>query len=299
MKKYGVRGAAWAAGLVWCGLLPAQPTAIELLERKSLEQIQEFDRGFDGVLGVAAIDLTTGHLFGYHIDSVFPQASVIKIPILIAIYQAQQEGRFRLSDSITLDPKDSVGGSGHLQEALKKGPLKLTLREMVNAMIEDSDNTATNKWIAILGMEYVNGATAALGAKQTRLGRRMMDSAAAIRNDENLSTPADMARLVELIYRGRAVDRAASDEMIAFMKKVHGGIAEGLPLDVPTASKIGEIPGARGETGIVYLEGRPFVLSVMGTFLDDRRSPVPEVTRIVFRYFEKLAASNRFGNRLR
>ena len=248
---------------------------------------------------MAAIDLGSGHSFGYNAETLFPQASVIKIPILIAIYQAQHEGRFRLSDPVTLEPKDAVGGSGHLQQELKKGPLTLTLRQMVNAMVEDSDNTATNKWIATLGMDYINRTVAALGTPQTRLQRRMMDSAAALRNDENISTPAEMARLVELIYRGKAVDRASSDEMAGFMKKVHGGIAEGLPLDVETASKTGAVPGVRTEVGIVYLEGRPFVLSVMSTFIDDRRSPIPEITRIVYRYFDKLAAANLYGNRLR
>jgi beta-lactamase class A len=119
------------------------------------------------------------------------------------------------------------------------------------------------------------------------------------RGDENVSTPAEMARLVEMIYRGKVVDQAACQEIIGLMKKVSGGIQEGLPLDIETASKTGELPGARGEAGIVFLEGRPFVLSVMSAFIDDRRSPVPEVTRIVYRYFEKLAAANAYGNRLR
>jgi beta-lactamase class A len=279
--------------------LTAQPAAIELLERKTVEQIREFDHGFEGVVGVAAIDLGSGHSIGYNAETEFPQASVIKIPILIAIYQAQHEGRFRLSDPVTLQPAEAVGGSGNLQHTLKKGPLTLTLRQLVNAMIEDSDNTATNKWIALLGMDFVNRTAAALGAKQTRLQRRMMDSAAALRNEENVSTPAEMARLVELIYRGRAVDRASSDEMAGFMKKVHGGIAEGLPPEIETASKVGAVPGVAAEAGIVFLEGCPFVLGVMSTFIDDRRSPIPEITRIVYRYFEKLAGANRYGNRLR
>jgi beta-lactamase class A len=289
------------AFLLWAATLPmaAQPTAIDLLETKTLDQLRAFDRGFDGVLGVAVIDLNTGHAFDLNGDTLFTQASVIKIPILIGMYAAQKEGRFQLSDKLTLTPQDSVGGSGHLQVRLQQGPVSLTLRELAGAMIVDSDNTATNKCISLLGMDYVNRTAAKLGAKETRLQRKMMDSAAAKRNEENISTPRDMAELVKLIYRGKAVDRAASDEMIALMKQVHGGIAEGLPLDIETASKIGEVPGARGETAIVYLEGRPFILSVMSSFIDDRHSPVPEVARIVYRYFEKLAASNRYGNRLR
>jgi beta-lactamase class A len=279
--------------------LAGQPSAVELLEQKTLEQIRNFDRGFDGALGVAAIDLETGRSFGYHADSVFPQASVIKIPIVIAVFQAQRDGRFRLSDRVTLDPREAVGGSGHLKAALEKGPVTRSLGELVEAMMDDSDNTATNKCIALLGMDFINRTAAALGANQTRLARIMMDSAAAQRNDENLSTPGEMARLAEAIYRGRAVDRASSDEILRIMKRNHAGISEGLPLDVESAAKDGQLPGARGETGIVFLGGRPFVLSIMSTFIDDRRSPVPEVTRIVFRYFERLSASNRYGNRLR
>jgi beta-lactamase class A len=279
--------------------LSAQPSAAELLEQKTLDQIRDFDRGFDGAVGVAAIDLETGHSFGYHADSVFPQASVIKIPILIAMFQAQHDGRLRLSDPVTLDLKDAVGGSGHLKAALAKGPVTLSLRELVAAMMDDSDNTATNKCIGMLGMDFVNRTAAALGSMQTRLGRIMMDTAAALRNEENLSTPNEMAHLAEAIYRGKAVDRASSDEMIRIMKRNRAGMPEGLPLDVEAAAKDGQLPGARGETGIIFLAGRPFVLSIMSTFIDDRRTPVPEVTRICFRYFEKLAGSNRYGNRLR
>jgi beta-lactamase class A len=166
-------------------------------------------------------------------------------------------------------------------------------------MIEWSDNTATNKCIALAGMDDVNRMMDELGLPHTRLRRKMMDSTAVARGEENLSTPEEMARLVETIYRGKLVDHAASREMVEILKKVEGGIHEGLPLDIETASKTGELPGARGETGIVFLEGRPFVLSVMSAFIDDRRTPVPEVTRIVYRYFEKLAGANAWGNRLK
>jgi hypothetical protein len=49
----------------------------------------------------------------------------------------------------------------------------------------------------------------------------------------------------------------------------------------------------------VFLEHRPFVLSVMSAYIDDRRSPVPEITRIVYRYFEKQAISNASGRTIR
>jgi beta-lactamase class A len=277
----------------------AQPTLSELLENKTLAELRHFEEGFDGALGVAAIDLTTGRMVGLHSDTIFPQASVIKIAILARMYQAARAGQFALDDRVTVQPDEAVGGSGRLQERLKSGPATLTVRELIAAMIEWSDNTATNKCIALAGMDGVNRMMDELGLRHTRLRRKMMDSAAVARGEENVSTPEEMARLAETIYRGKLVDNSASREMVEILKKVEGGIREGLPLDIETASKTGELPGARGETGIVFLEGRPFVLSVMSAFIDDRRTPVPEVTRIVFRYFEKLAGANAWGNRLR
>ena len=282
------------------GAAAAQPTLSELLENKTLAELRRFDEGFDGALGVAAIDLPTGHTFALHGNTVFPQASVIKIAILARMYQAARAGKFALDDRITIQPSEAVAGSGRLQERLKSGgPATLTVRELIAAMIEWSDNTATNKCIALAGMDDVNRMMDELGLPHTRLRRKMMDSTAVARGEENLSTPEEMARLVETIYRGKLVDHAASREMVEILKKVEGGIHEGLPLDIETASKTGELPGARGETGIVFLEGRPFVLSVMSAFIDDRRTPVPEVTRIVYRYFEKLAGANAWGNRLK
>jgi len=281
------------------GVAGAQPTLTGLLENKTLAELRRFDEGFDGALGVAAIDLKTGHMLALNGGTVFPQASVIKIPVLARMFQAARAGKFNLQDAVTIEPREAAGGSGQLRERLKGGPVILSVRELMTAMIEWSDNTATNKCIAMAGMDEVNRMMDELGLPHTRLRRKMLDAAAAARGEDNISTPEEMARLVETIYRGKLVDEAASREIVELMKKVSGGIREGLPLDIETASKTGELPGARCETGIVFLEGRPFVLSVMSAFIDDRRTPAPEVTRIVFRYFEKLAGANAWGNRLR
>ena len=167
-------------------------------------------------------------------------------------------------------------------------------------MVVDSDNTATNRSIDLAGgMARINRMLDEQGFPRTRLLRKMMDSAAAERNDENISTPNEMARLVEQIYRAKIVDAGAAREILDIMRRVHGGFEEGLPLDTRTAVKTGQIPGARGETGIVFLPHRPFVLSVMSAFIDDRRTPVPEVVRMVYPLFEKLARSNRYGHTIR
>jgi|HigsolmetaAR202D_1030399.scaffolds.fasta_scaffold07546_2 Beta-lactamase class A len=274
-------------------------TVVDLLQQKTLQNIAEIDRKLDGVLGVAAIDLTTGQTMHYHGDVVFPQASSIKIPILIRMFRAARAGEFSLNDQITLTSKDKVGGSGHLQQALAKGPVTLSIRELVTAMIETSDNTATNRCIAMVKMERVNRMLDEMGFLNTRLRRIMMDTAAAGRDEENVSTPNEMARLVEKIYRKEAAHEEDCNEMLAIMKRVKASLHKAVPPRVEVASKPGGVPGVKCETGIVYLPNRPFVLSVMSTFVRPSATPVEDVTRVVYAHFERLAQSNKFGNQWR
>ncbi|HBY62675.1 MAG TPA: hypothetical protein DEH78_22870 [Solibacterales bacterium] len=274
-------------------------TAIELLERKTLARISEVDAKLDGALGVAAIDLTSGRVLSYNANSVFPQASSIKIPILIRLFRDARAKQVNLDEKITLTERDMVGGSGHLRGLIQKGPLTLTVREVATAMMETSDNTATNKIIAMVQRERVNQLLDELGFANTRLRRIMMDTAAAGRDEENVSTPLEMARLVEKIYRNEAAAPADCAEIAGIMKKVKAEMREAIPVGVDVASKPGGVPGVAAETGIVYLANRPFVLSVMSTFLAPKTHPVGEVTRAVYSHFERLANSNRFGNRWR
>ena len=103
-----------------CALAVAQPPVTELLERKTLAEIRAVAGRLDGVLGVAAIDLTTGRTLALDADSVFPQASAIKIPILVTLFRAARAGAFRLADTVTLTEKDAVGGSGRYAKRLQE-----------------------------------------------------------------------------------------------------------------------------------------------------------------------------------
>lgn len=283
-----------AAALQLCAESASSLEAV--LKDKLIERIRSIDQSLNGVLGFAAIDLESGQIFGHRVDSVFAQASSIKIPIMVEVFRAARDGRLKLTDEITLTSKDAVGGSGHLQLTLRSRPHTLSVEELVVAMIQTSDNTATNRLIALVGRENVNARMEKLGFHNTRLGRIMLDAEAAARNEENVSTPAEMARLAELIYRGKAIDSDASRRMIEVLKLVSADFRAAVPPNVPVASKPGAVTGVRCETGIVFVPGRPFALSVMSTFLDDGANPVREVTRLVYEHFAKLSRSNKFGN---
>ena len=271
-------------------------TAPELFEQKLLTRLRALDNQLDGVLGVAVIDLTTGQTFSLHGDTIFPQASSIKIPIMAEMYRAERAGEFSFSDAVTLQPSAYVGGSGQLQKGLLQGAVTTTIGKLVTAMIEESDNTATNWCIAKLGMARVNRLLDELNLVNTRLRRIMLDTGAAARNEENVSTPKEMARLVEMIYRQRLVDPSASMDMRNLMGLAKADFRKSVPAGVEVASKPGEVLGVRCETGIIFLPGRPFVLSVMSSFVVGEDNPVPAVTRLVYGHFERLANGNRYGN---
>lgn len=285
-----------AAFLLALPLLGQDPAA--LLEAKLMERLRQIDQRFDGVMGVAILDLSTGKTLALNGDLVTTQASLIKVPILAAAFQKIESGALALDQKVELTEKDKAGGSGTLDARLGPQPVPVTVEELLTLMIRDSDNTATNKIIALTGMESVNQLMAQLGLRSTRLRRIMMDSAAAKRNDENTSTPLEMARLFEFIYRERLISRNASRRMIEMLKLVQADFRAALPRGVVSASKPGAVPGVRTEAGIVFLEGRPYILAVMCSLTAGNLNPIRDVVEAVHSYFVRIAQSNRYGHRV-
>lgn len=285
-----------AAFLLALPLLGQDPAA--LLEVKLMEKLRQIDQRLDGVMGVAVIDLTSGRTLALNGDLVTAQASLIKVPVLAAAFQKIESGSLALDQKVELTEKDKAGGSGTLDARLGTKPLSLRIEELLTLMIRDSDNTATNKVIGLVGMDSVNQLMAQLGLKATRLRRVMMDQEAAKRNEENTSTPLEMARLFEFIYRERLISRNASRKMIEMLKLVQADFRAALPRGVTSASKPGGVPGVRTEAGIVYLEGRPYVLSVMCSLTAGNANPIRDVVETVHSHFARIAQSNRYGHRV-
>jgi len=277
--------------------LLAQPTVEQYWERKLLKDLRDYAEKLDGVVGLAAVDLTTGRALCFQCETQFPTASSIKIPILIGMFRAMRNGEFKIEDKLTLEKKDIAGGSGHLNPTIEKGPLTLTVRELMTAMIETSDNTATNRCIRMAGMDRVNRILDELGFRFVRLQRVMMDSEAALADRENIGSPIEIARLVEMLYRDTAAPPEDCKAMLDIMRLVKGGMNKALPAGVDIASKTGGLPGVKNQVGVIYLKNRPFVLSIYGTYLGDPKvDPVEDLTRLAFRYFERLSRANKYGH---
>jgi beta-lactamase class A len=276
--------------LVFVAAQTPAPTVAEL-KAKFERRLEELASGVDGVAGYAILDLTSGERIGHLQRETFPTASTIKLAIVYELFKQVDEGKIRLDETIALDRSKAVGGSGVLVEL---GTPTLSIRDYATLMVTLSDNTATNVLIDRLGMENVTRRMQGLGPGATKLRRRMMDTAAAQRGDENVSTPDEIVRLLEALQKSEAA--------IALLKKPKDSrLRKGLPPGVATADKPGELDGVRVDAGIVFAKNRPYILCVMTTFLKDEgegERAIEEISRAAYEYFSRLAAGGVLGRRI-
>lgn len=284
-------------GLLVPALGMAQPDHWQMVRGKTERALQEIVNRSSGVMGLVAKDLTGGEQFAIQADFTFPQGSAIKIPILMEVYKQANAGKFNLKDLLWINKKDQVGGSGILQ-VLGDHTSQLSIYDLSVLMIMLSDNTATNILIDLIGMENVNQTMASLGLQHTVLQRKMMDTAARGRGDENLSTPAEAARLMEILYRGEFISSDVCEEILGILKiSKEGSIRAALPAEIAVAFKPGGIPGVATEWAIVYLEERPYIVTIMGNYglEEEFHAAMERISRILYDYFRKLGRSTRYG----
>ena len=277
----------------------------DLLWRKLETRVEEIAARLDGVMGVAILDLTDGRILLRNADRVFPTASSIKIAILLELYRQDQEaragakGKARLDDIYTFDPKDLVEDS-QIMAGLTPGVTRVTNRDLAQFTVAVSDNAATNILIDRVGMQNVNATLRSLGLTKTMLRRKMIDIAAARRGDENVATPQEMTRLLEMIYKGKALNKELTDQLIKQLKtlKKDSYLSYEFPADVELADKPGSLDGVRNDSGIIFAKNRPFAITVMTAYDRDEKAAeraISEVALEAYHYFEIRGKTSEYG----
>jgi len=279
-------------------------TGGDLLWKKLETRVEETASRLDGVMGVAILDLTDGRILLHNADRVFPAASSIKLAILLELYRQDQEaragaqGKARLDDIYTFDPKDLVEDS-QIMAGLTAGMTRITNRDLAQFMVAVSDNAAANILYDRVGKDNVNAMLHSLGLSKTMLRRKMMDTAAARRGDENIATPQEMVRLLEAIHKEKVLNKQSTTE---FMKQLstlkQSYIPRYLPDSVQVANKPGELEGVRTDSGIVFAQNRPFAISVMTAYDRDEKAAeraISEVALEAYHYFEMRGKTSEYG----
>lgn len=217
----------------------------------------------EGAAGVYVQDLRGDYGYGVNPDEVFFSASVIKIPIMVAVYRRIDEGEFALNDSFATASEDWAGGAGWMQ--WDEAGTYHTVEDYLLMMMTQSDNVATNALTRIVGgPAYVNEVSRSLDAPNTVLHQDVTSERAAVTDLDNRTTSREMASILSAVYTGRAASPESSQEMVEIMHQnnLQSSLKDGLPEGVEVANKGGWLYKVYDVAGIVWHEDRPYVIAI-------------------------------------
>ncbi|MGL5061646.1 MAG: serine hydrolase [Microcoleus sp.] len=230
--------------------------------------------------GIFLVDLDTGGYLNFNGDVTFAAASTIKVPILIAFFQAVDEGKVQLDRMLTLQQEHIAGGSGELQD--KAPGTKYSALEVAKKMIVVSDNTATNMIIELLGgKEVLNQQFAAWGLKATVINNNLPDL-----EGTNTTSPKDLINLMAQVDRGNLVSVKSRDRILQIMRQTENDslLPKGLGEGAIIAHKTGNINSLLADSGMVDLpNGKRYLLTVMVKHPPETEKPAQTLIRDISR----------------
>jgi beta-lactamase class A len=266
---------------------------------------------FGGRLGVAAKDLVSGETVLYNADTLFPTASVIKLPVLVELFHKFHDGELSPTKPVRLLDSLKKPGSGVLQYF--QGNETLQLIDVATLMIILSDNTATNYVIDQFAqvhddkLEAVNSRMRSLGLRNTKLLNRLYSFATKKKTEEarrfgiGVSSPADMMMLLEKMAKGEIISQQACDSMITIMKGQYylEAAARWLPFTEDStlwlANKTGSLDDRKIDVGLANSANGKYVYAIfadgstdLGEQMDNKCTlAIAKVSRMLYDRFMK------------
>ena len=219
---------------------------------KSNEVISNFRQitnNLSGVYGFYVTDLETGLSYGVLEEEVFQAASLIKLPVMVAMYLEEEEGSLSLSSKYKLKKSDKVAGAGSLYS--KPEGYEISYQELIRLMAKQSDNTAFNIARNLLGDGKIDEIINKIGMTKTSL-------------QKNETTPEDIGIFFEELWNGHIINSQHKDELLDFMTDTlyEEWLTAGVPVDVRVAHKYGREVHVVNDAGIVFAD-EPFVVVIM------------------------------------
>lgn len=270
------------------------------MDQKTLRvRIQEIGADAGAVaLAVAAYDFEHHTAWSLQGDRWFHAASTIKVPVLLAVYDAIDQGRFESFSRLhvrnrftsMVDGRPFRVGSGRDANAAvheARGRM-LTIEQLAEHMIVTSSNLATNLLLDLVGVDAARQTLQRLELTGIELTRGVEDEAAWEAELNNRVTADGLRTALRLIEERRAISESSSDAMLEILhgQRFRSGIPAGLPDDVRVAHKTGEMSSVAHDAGIVYLDGRaPYVVVILTEWEPDtggRQKTIAAISRAVY-----------------
>ena len=225
--------------------------------------VEAVAEGFDGVVGVYARHLPTGRTVALRADETFPTASMVKVPILVGVFDRIERGDLAFDQPLAFRDSLRYGDDG-LFSQLQDGAT-VRLHVAVEQMLSASDNTASLWLQALADPHHTNDWLDGHGFAATRVNSRTPGREADYeRWGWGQTTPREMAELVRRIVDGQAVSPAADHEMHRLLTRTHydDEAVSAVPPSVQVASKQGAVMEARSEVAYVHAPSGPYVFCV-------------------------------------
>jgi len=251
------------ASLVCAARLAAQMTKpLTHADTSSLRRtLDAIAAAHHGVLGYSVLNLDTGERLSLRGDETFPTASLIKVPILVTLYDLAEQKQLSLDDPLTVIKIDQVPGSGVLQ--FMHPGMSLSVHDAAALMIILSDNTATNLILDKIAIRRVWTKMEALGLPHTKVHSKVYLRLASVAMDSSVkyglgvSTPNEMAHLFELLAQGKAVNPAADSAMLQLLSNNADGDSMQRTIDgLSVPHKTGATDSVRTECALFRLQSR-------------------------------------------
>ncbi|NEP01123.1 MAG: serine hydrolase [Symploca sp. SIO2E9] len=235
--------------------------------------------------GVFLLDLDTGAYLDWDSRSIFAAASTIKVPILVAFFQALDAGKVRLDETLIMESEMIASGSGDMQ--YQQPGKHYTALEVVTKMIAISDNTASNMIIARLGgAEVLNQQFRSWGLATTAISNLLPDL-----EGTNTTSPREIARLMSMVNQGQLLSLRSRDRLLSIMQRTQNDslLPQGLGNGATIAHKTGNIGSVLADVGIVDMPtGKRYIIAVMVKRPHDDPSAqklIRDISRTAYNYF--------------
>jgi beta-lactamase class A len=214
-----------------------------------------------GVVGYAVRNLDTGERLSRLGDDPFPTASLIKVPVLVALYDRVAKGELALETPIRIAKVDKVPGSGQLR--FFHDDHEVTVGDAARLMITISDNTATNVLLDKVPMRKVWDKMEALGLARTKVHSKTFQRFTSIAVDSSakyglgVTTPNEMATLFALLAAGKAVSPSADSAMLDILAHNEDETKlQRFVSGVRSPHKTGDVDQSRTECALFELQSR-------------------------------------------